>query len=174
MSTEYTSVYDSGEELTIGKWFRNIWTTITTVTKGLGITFKYVYGVKPVTIEYPEVREELPENSRSRLFNDAENCISCFQCATACPVDCIYITAVRRDKEAPSIKTKDGTPIKLDLLQYTIDTALCCYCGLCTTVCPTECLTHTKDYEFAQYTLDEMKYDYLAPDIRKWRTRIVK
>ena len=33
---------------------------------------------------------------------------------------------------------------------------------LCTTVCPTECLTHTTDYEFAQFTLDEMKYDYLA------------
>ncbi len=174
ITAELTSAYDVSEQLTIGKWFRNIWTTITTVTKGMGITFKYVYGVKPVTIEYPEVREELPANSRSRLFNDAENCISCYQCATACPVDCIYITAVRRDKEAPALKTKDGTPIKLDLMQYTIDTALCCYCGLCTTVCPTECLTHTTDYEFAQYTLDEMKYDYLAPDIRSWRDRIVK
>lgn len=174
MSSEISTAYTSADELTIGKWFSNIWTTIRTVVKGMGITIKYVYGVKPVTIEYPEVREELPENSRSRLFNDAENCISCYQCATACPVDCIYITAVRRDKEAPSLKTKDGTPIKLDLLQYTIDTALCCYCGLCTTVCPTECLTHTKDYEFAQYTLDEMKYDYLAPDIRAWRERIVK
>ncbi|OIQ20783.1 MAG: hypothetical protein BM556_02235 [Bacteriovorax sp. MedPE-SWde] len=172
-STEVnTNLYD--DELTIGKWFKNIWTAIRSVTKGLGITFKYVYGVKPVTIEYPEVREELPANSRSRLFNDAENCISCYQCATACPVDCIYITAVRRDKEAPALKTKGGTPIKLDLLQYTIDTALCCYCGLCTTVCPTECLTHTTDYEFAQYTVDEMKYDYLADDVRAWRDRIVK
>ncbi|EQC46595.1 4Fe-4S binding protein [Bacteriovorax sp. Seq25_V] len=174
VTAELTSAYDVSEQLTIGKWFRNIWTTVSTVTKGMMITFKYVYGVKPVTIEYPEVREELPANSRSRLFNDAENCISCYQCATACPVDCIYITAVRRDKDAPALKTKDGTPIKLDLMQYTIDTALCCYCGLCTTVCPTECLTHTTDYEFAQYTLDEMKYDYLAPDIRAWRDRIVK
>ncbi len=172
MSTQAT--YQASDELTIGKWFNNIWTAVRTVTKGLGITFKYVYGVKPVTIEYPEVREELPKNSRSRLFNDAENCISCYQCATACPVDCIYITAVRREKDAPVLKTSGGTPIKLDLLQYTIDTALCCYCGLCTTVCPTECLTHTTDYEFSQYTLDEMKYDYLAPDIKKWRERIVK
>ena len=173
MSTQATT-YHAGEQLTLGKWFKNIWTAIRTVTKGLGITFKYVYGVKPVTIEYPEVREELPANSRSRLFNDAENCISCYQCATACPVDCIYITAVRREKDAPALKTSGGTPIKLDLLQYTIDTALCCYCGLCTTVCPTECLTHTTDYEFAQYTLDSMKYDYLATDIRAWRDRIVK
>ncbi len=138
------------------------------------LQFKYVYSVKPVTIEYPEVRETLPSNSRSRLFNDVDNCISCNQCAVVCPVDCIYITAVRRDKDAPKIKTDDGTPIRLDLKQYTIDTALCCYCGLCTVVCPTECLTHTQDYEYSQYTTSLMKYDYLAPDIMSWKERLLK
>ncbi|MGB0452843.1 MAG: 4Fe-4S binding protein [Bacteriovoracaceae bacterium] len=162
------------DKLTLGKWFKNVFNAIKTISKGMRITFKYVYGVKPVTIEYPEVREALPENSRSRLFNDVDNCISCLQCSVACPVDCIYITAVRRDKEAPKLKTDDGTPIKLDLKQYTIDTALCCYCGLCTTVCPTQCLTHTTDYEYAQYTIDSMKYDYLDADIRAWKHRIVK
>lgn len=161
-------------KLTFSGYFKNIWTAIRTTFKGMMITFKYVYGVKPVTVEYPEVKEVLPENSRSRLYNDVENCISCMQCATACPVDCIYIAAVKRDKEAPKLKTTSGNPIRLDLTQYTIDTALCCYCGLCTTVCPTECLTHTTDYEFAQFTLDEMKYDYLASDVRAWRTRVVK
>ena len=161
-------------KLTFSGYFRNIWTAVTTTFKGMMITFKYVYGVKPVTIEYPEVKEVLPANSRSRLYNDVENCISCMQCATACPVDCIYIAAVKRDKDAPALKTTSGNPIRLDLTQYTIDTALCCYCGLCTTVCPTECLTHTTDYEFAQFTLDEMKYDYLAADVRAWRTRVVK
>ena len=162
------------QPLTFKKYFKNIKEAIVSTAKGMAITFKYVYGVKPVTIEYPEVKEVLPENSRSRLYNDAENCISCMQCATACPVDCIYIAAVKRDKDAPKLKTTSGNPIRLDLTQYTIDTALCCYCGLCTTVCPTECLTHTTDYEFAQFTLDEMKYDYLAEDVRAWRTRLVK
>jgi NADH-quinone oxidoreductase subunit I len=161
-------------KLTFSGYFKNIWTAVRTTFKGMMITFKYVYGVKPVTVEYPEVKEVLPENSRSRLYNDVENCISCMQCATACPVDCIYIAAVKRDKEAPKLKTTSGNPIRLDLTQYTIDTALCCYCGLCTTVCPTECLTHTTDYEFAQFSLDEMKYDYLASDVRAWRTRVVK
>lgn len=162
------------EPLTFGRWLKNIWSAVSSVTKGMCITMRYVLTVKPVTIEYPEVREELPENSRSRLFNDVDNCISCFQCSTACPVDCIYITATRRDKEAPKLKTDDGTAIRLDLKQYTIDTALCCYCGLCTEACPTECLTHTKDYEYSQYTVAQMKYDYLAPDIRAWKHRIVK
>lgn len=161
-------------ELTFGRWLRNIWETISTCFKGLLITGRYIVAERPVTIEYPEVREELPPNSRSRLFNDVDNCISCLQCAQVCPVDCIYITAVRRDKEAPKIKTDGGTPIKLDLKQYTIDAALCCYCGLCTSACPTQSLTHTTDYEFSQYTLSEMKYDYLAEDIRAWKHRIVK
>lgn len=159
--------------LTLKQYFSNIWNAITTTVKGMMITFKYVYAVKPVTIEYPEVKEILPPNSRSRLYNDVENCISCLQCAAACPVDCIYISAVKRDKDAPKIKTTSGQPIRLDLTMYTIDTALCCYCGLCTTVCPTECLTHTQDYEFSQYTLNSMKYDYLAPEVRAWRTRLV-
>lgn len=161
-------------ELTFGQYFRNIWETVSSLYKGMRITSKYIYSDTTVSIEYPEVREVLPNNSRSRLFNDVDNCISCMQCATACPVDCIYISANKRDKEAEKIKTKDGTAIRLDLTQYTIDTALCCYCGLCTVVCPTQCLTHTTDYEFAQYTVADMKYDYRQDDIRQWRDRIVK
>lgn len=159
-------------QLTFFGWFKNIWLAVTTVLKGMAITFKYIYSVKPVTIEYPEVREILPEKSRSRLFNDVDNCISCNQCAVVCPVDCIYITAEKREKDDPEIKTDDGTRIRLNLKQYTIDTALCCYCGLCTTVCPTECLTHTTDYEFSQYAVNGMKYDYLAPDVRQWKDRL--
>jgi NADH-quinone oxidoreductase subunit I len=160
--------------LTFKTYFGNIWEAISTISKGFLITTRYIFAVKPVTIEYPEVREVLPDKTRARLYNDVENCIACNQCATACPVDCIYIASMRRPKEAPPKKASDGTPIKLDLIQYTIDTALCCYCGLCTTVCPTECLTHTKDFEFSQYTLNGMKYDYLSPEIRAMRDRIVK
>ena len=127
-----------------------------------------------MTIEYPEVREVLPEGSRSRLFNDVQNCISCDQCAVACPVDCIYIASKPVPKDAEKIKTLNGTPIRRELTQYTIDTSLCCYCGLCTTVCPTESLTHTTDHEYASYTVDQMKYDYLDPEIVAWRDRIVK
>ncbi len=162
------------KELTFKQYISNIWNALYTCLKGLSITTKYIWAHKPVTIEYPEVKEVLPDNSRSRLYNDAQNCIACTQCALACPVDCIYIASVPRGKDAPPIKTSNGTPIRQKLTQFTIDTALCCYCGLCTTVCPTECLTHTTDYEYAQYTVDAMKYDYIAPEIMAWRDRIVK
>jgi NADH-quinone oxidoreductase subunit I len=165
--------------LTFKQYFKNIYEAVTSSLKGLMITTRYIWANDAVTIEYPEVKEVLPERSRSRLYNDADNCIACTQCALACPVDCIYIASKPRDKEAPAVKTNNGlkgngTPIRLDLTQFTIDTALCCYCGLCTTVCPTECLTHTTDYEYSQYTVNSMKYDYLDEDVKSWRTRIVK
>jgi NADH-quinone oxidoreductase subunit I len=156
------------------EYFKSLFETISTTIGGMWITFKYVWAHKPVSIEYPEVREVLPERARMRLYNDVENCISCTQCAMACPVDCIYIASVKRPEGEEIPKASNGNPIRLVLTQFTIDTALCCYCGLCTTVCPTECLTHSHDYEFAQYTLDGMKYNYIDPDIKAWRDRIVK
>ncbi|MFY7992874.1 MAG: 4Fe-4S binding protein [Bacteriovoracaceae bacterium] len=162
------------QQASFKQYFLSLFNAVYTTVKGMYITFRYVWGVKAVSIEYPEVREVLPERARMRLFNDAENCISCTQCAMACPVDCIYITSEKQPEGAEIKKTTSGQPIRLKLTQFTIDTALCCYCGLCTTVCPTECLTHSHDYEFAQYTIDAMKYDYISPDVRAWRDRIVK
>ena len=165
---------DFNQGVSFKQYFLNLFSAVYTTAKGMYITFRYVWGVKVVTVEYPEVRIVLPENSRMRLFNDVQNCISCTQCAMACPVDCIYITSEKMPEGSEIKKTSDGTPIRLLLTQFTIDTALCCYCGLCTTVCPTECLTHSHDYEFAQYTVDAMKYDYLDADVIAWRDRIVK
>jgi NADH-quinone oxidoreductase subunit I len=160
--------------LTFFGWFANVYNSVVAVSKGMWITFKHVWAVKPVTIEYPEVKEVLPDTNRSRLFNDAENCISCTQCALACPVDCIYLASQPYDKDHETQKTTSGHPIKLELTQFTIDTALCCYCGLCTVVCPTECLTHSNEYEYSSYEVDQMKYDYMSPEVAEWRDHIVK
>lgn len=155
-------------------YFGNIWDVMRTSFKGLWITFKYVLANNPTTLEYPEVKEVLPDGARMRLYNDALNCIACNMCAITCPVDCIYITSFPRPKDGGELpKTTDGTAKRQVLVQYTIDTALCCYCGLCTTVCPTECLQHTHDYEFAQYTVDQMKYDYTSEELIAWRDRII-
>jgi len=164
----------SSQELTISGYFKNIYDGISSCLKGMFITIQYVFFKKHVTVQYPEEREELPERSRSRLFNDVQNCIACNQCAVACPVDCIYIASTRRAKDAPELKTATGTAIRLDLTQFVIDEALCCYCGLCTTVCPTECLTHTKDFEISMYAIEGMKYNYLDSEVKSWRTRLVK
>jgi NADH-quinone oxidoreductase subunit I len=94
-----------------------------------------------------------------------EGCISCNQCAVICPVECITIESRKKEAdESPDAKTPPefkSKPLKLKLLRFDIDEALCCFCGLCTEVCPTECLVHTTEYEYSKYDRDNFVYDYL-------------
>lgn len=157
----------------LAQYFTNIWQALSSITIGLKTTGHYIWRRPAVTIQYPEEKEQLPPRARMRLYNDVENCISCNLCAAACPVDCIYIASKPRAPGSEIPKTSSGTAIKLELTQFTIDTALCCYCGLCTVPCPTECLTHTLDYEFSNYAVNGLKIDYLNDDVKSWRNRIL-
>jgi NADH-quinone oxidoreductase subunit I len=135
-----------------------------TTLKGMGITWKVFQRVilgKDVTIQYPEMRDKIPLGSRGLLFNDVDDCISCRQCAAICPVDCITIEADKKVAGAAADFTKGGVKKTLDLKVFDIDVSLCCYCGLCSSVCPTECLYHTKEYEYSVYDRDKHMMDYM-------------
>lgn len=138
--------------------------TAVSTMKGMAITLKVFNRVTAkgaITIEYPEMRDAIPEGSRGLLFNDVEDCISCRQCEVVCPVNCIYIEA---DKKAPNEAadfTKGGVKKTLNLKRFDIDVALCCYCGLCSAACPTDCLYHTKEYEYSKYDRDKFTFDYM-------------
>ncbi len=161
------------------EYFSNIWIAFKTVSKGMSITLNTFfkvngmnktrggvnYGSGPITISYPDVKDNIPAISRNRLFNHVEACISCNQCAVICPVECITIDSRKKN---PDENLEERTPaefgskpIKLKLLRFDIDEALCCFCGLCTEVCPTECLVHTTEYEYSKYDRDNLIYDYL-------------
>ncbi len=138
--------------------------TITSTAKGMAITLKVFFKVPTkgsVTIQYPEMRDTIALISRGLLFNDVEDCISCLACAKICPVDCIYIEAEKKPATAVAEFTKGGVKKTLNLKQFDIDVSLCCYCGLCSSVCPTECLYHTKDYEYSTYDRDHHQMDYI-------------
>lgn len=152
-------------------YFKNIFETIFSVLGSLKIVFKHYFS-KQVTIQYPEEKEILPERSRMRLFNDVDNCISCTLCVLACPVQCIYLKSTPKEEGEEILLTDNGMPIKQNLTQYTIDTSLCCYCGLCSSVCPTGSLKHTHDYEFSQVEVKNFKYNYLDPEVKKWKKRL--
>ena len=69
------------------------------IVKGLGVTMGHMLsnivrqeGIK--TIEYPEVRREMPPRFRGRhrlmkRESGSPRCVACYCCATACPVDAI-------------------------------------------------------------------------------------
>src|SRR5690606_14230623 len=63
-------------------------------------------------------------------------------------------------------RASDGSVIRHYAAKFDIDMAKCCYCGLCTTVCPTESLTMTKTFDYSEFDVRDMVYAYsnLSPE----------
>jgi NADH-quinone oxidoreductase subunit I len=154
------------------QYFAAIIEAVVTIAKGMAVTLRHLF--KPsVTQQYtaderPEERWRSPivpeglldDRSRMRLYVKFEDCIGCKQCERACPVDCIYITAQKREKTAPAIFAADGTAIKQQVVQFDIDMSLCCYCALCTYPCPTDCIVMTPEFEFAESVKGNFLYRF--------------
>ena len=63
------------------------------IVKGMGLTLRRFFEPK-ATIKYPEVRLDVPPKFRGRLqllYDEygTLKCETCFQCAQACPIECI-------------------------------------------------------------------------------------
>jgi NADH-quinone oxidoreductase subunit I len=143
------------------EYLQNIVEAVVTIAKGMWVTLRHLF-MPSVTQQYvaderpgerwrsPIVPEGLlDDRSRMRLHVKIEDCIGCKQCEKVCPVDCIYITTEKREKTAPGIFASNGMPIKQGVKQFDIDMSLCCYCGLCTYPCPTDCIVMIPEYESA-------------------------
>ncbi len=136
--------------------------TFSTIFKGMMMTLKIAMQPK-CTLEYPDVKKNLPERTRGRLFNVIEDCIGCLLCAKACPTDCIRIDIVKREKDeaVPRTSVESGEkPIRFWIPKFDIDFNLCCWCGLCTDPCPTHCLTMTKEYEFSAFKKEDLVFHF--------------
>jgi len=118
--------------------------------------FKQHEGV--VTTLYPHESIPVPDHGRYRLHNEMDDCIVCDLCAKICPVNCIDIDPIKSTVEIG--KTSDGSTRRIYAATFDIDMAKCCYCGLCTTVCPTESLTMTKVYDYSEFDIRNMVYQF--------------
>lgn len=143
------------------QYFENIWTGVVTVLIGMKVTFKHLF-VPAVTIQYPDVKPELPERERNRLYVNMDDCIGCDQCARACPVDCIEIETVKGLPTEDLGKTSNGKKKALWVTKFNIDIAKCCYCQLCVFPCPTECIYMTDVYEFSEYDRNNLVYNFVT------------
>src|SRR5688500_851297 len=115
------------------------------VARGMLTTLYHFFFVKPVTVQYPEQRVELPPwtRGRPRLIYDTDSgdlrCTACGACALACPVDVIKI------EQHPS-------PVKGKVLdRFDIDMGGCIECALCVEACPFRAITMAPDFEMATY-----------------------
>jgi NADH-quinone oxidoreductase subunit I len=100
-----------------------------------------------VTVQYPEERLPLPENSRNFPFlvfdgSDPEKglrCVACKICEKECPPQCIYIV-LERDKQ--------GKPQKYPRV-FDIDISVCMSCQICVEVCPFDAIKMDTEYELS-------------------------
>ena len=165
----------------MSEYFGNIKTGAVTIASGMGITLKHFFnaihrkgdaGLDDVdyfrqvdglcTLQYPREVIPTPLNGRYRLYNDIEDCIGCGQCVRACPIACISMETIKvaADDLAVCGKTSDGQQKKFWIPVFDIDVAKCMTCGICTTVCPTECLAHTPVSDFSEFDRSNFIYHF--------------
>ncbi len=157
----------------MGNYFNNIFRAISTIAVGMAETWKAMFR-PPITLQYPNERWQLPVNARGILFNNVDDCIGCFKCARICPVQCIYIDTVKALPDEDLGKASMGNPIRQHLVRFDIDMFKCCYCDFCTTVCPTECLYMTEEYENGVFSRENGIYHfskYSPPEAMALRRR---
>lgn len=143
------------------EYFKNIYETISTVLVGMGVTWKHLFE-KKVTIQYPDERLTLPERERNRLYVDMEDCIGCRQCENACPVDCIEIETVKALPGEDAGKTKAGQKKVFFVTKFNIDFSKCCFCSFCVFPCPTNCIKMTDEFEYSEYSRNNLIYNFSA------------
>jgi len=100
---------------------------------------------KPIPLDY------LPARHRGLHYLETEKCIMCFQCARACPVDCIDIEGTR--EMTPGLEGAHRGD-KVNLTRFTIDYSLCIFCDHCTLACPDKqvCIHMGKEFDMTSFT----------------------
>ncbi|MBO8092095.1 MAG: 4Fe-4S binding protein [Prosthecochloris sp.] len=165
----------------MSEYFRNIASGVTTILTGMGITLRHFFnavrrkgdaGIDEnayfgqvdglVTLQYPREAVPTPQNARYRLYNDIDDCIGCGQCVRACPIECITMETIKVTKDDLEVcgKTSGGQQKRFWVPVFDIDIAKCMTCGICVSVCPTECLVHTPVSDFSEFDRDNMLYHF--------------
>lgn len=92
-----------------------------------------------------------------------DKCTSCMICARECPTWCITLTS-HTEKFVPAPGARERTRNVLDT--FSIDWALCMYCGICIEQCPTEALVWDGEHVPATARLSDLLHqrEALAAD----------
>ncbi|MCP4572557.1 MAG: NADH-quinone oxidoreductase subunit I [bacterium] len=135
------------------QYFADIYQAVSSAIQGMGITIKHIYR-KPVTLQFPDERQVMPDRFRGFVHNDMTKCDSCNICAKLCPVDCIYIETEGKGKERM-------------MTRYAIDYNKCIWCSLCTENCHTGSITMSHDYDHSVYDRRSLVYEFMDPNEQK-------
>lgn len=146
-------------------YFKQIYDGLSSTAIGMKITLEHLFG-KKVTNQYPELYHpitsgDMPLNSRNRLFVDMSGCDGCDSCAKACPIACITVETIRVSPDDENVpEMNNGKKRKMWVPKHEIDFAKCCFCSLCTLVCPTEAIVMTQEFEYSEFDREKLKYNF--------------
>lgn len=141
-------------------YFRNVFDMFFSVCGSMIMGIR-TFARPSVTISYPRKDEwDVPDGSRMKLYNNIDDCIGCYKCSRVCPTDCIEIETIKAPDSVDLGKASTGNPLNFWVPTFDIDMVKCCYCDLCTTVCPTECLVMTKAFEGSAYDRGNLIYHF--------------
>ncbi len=136
--------------------------SIKSILIGMRVTIKN-YFAKSVTLNYPVVKQPMKKNFRGMVDLIPPDCVICYQCIKICPVAALdlghknVVVGEKKEKE---------------ITKFTFNGELCCYCGLCEEICPTDAIFLNQMYEVSTYAHDDMlnidlmdadKYKHIDP-----------
>ena len=124
--------------------------------KGMKVTLFTLF-TRPVTVNYPKVKETPSPRARGVIALDPEACTVCMLCARQCPDWCIYIEGHK--EERPPSRPGGRPRVRATLDRFDIDYALCMYCGICVEVCPFDALFWSPDYEYSETEMGGMLHN---------------
>ncbi len=128
--------------------------------KGLGITMATMGRTLTkgsATVQYPREKVVPPVRSRGVIALRVDNCTACMLCSRSCPDWCIYIES---HKQMAPPRRPGGRPRQVNHLdRYSIDYALCMYCGICVEVCPFDAIHWSPEYEYSESRIADLLHD---------------
>lgn len=111
---------------------------------------------KPVTVQYPTEKRELPERTRGfpvLLWDrnvDEPFCTGCHACELACPTECMTVIL----KDNPKFQTGESKRRKI-VDKFFIDYGRCMRCNICVEVCNFEAIALDNTWQ----SIEASRYD---------------
>ena len=119
--------------------------SIISILIGMKVTLKNLFA-RSVTLNYPIVKQPMKKKFRGMVDLIPKDCVICYQCIKICPVAALDL-AYKQETAMDGKKTKDIT-------KFTYNAELCCFCGLCEEICPTDAIYLNQMYEVSTYSHD--------------------
>ena len=146
----------------MGSYFRNIYQSASSIWVGLNITLKHMF-TPSITLQYPDERWQMPERAEEPVIQRYRR-LHRLRSVRKSLSGRLHLYRMRKGRSRRgSGPDFQGHQEAAQVLRFDIDMGLCCYCGLCTYPCPTECLVMTPNYESSVYDRTDLIYRYARP-----------